>query len=304
MRNHLRRLVAIGTLAGAASFSLAAPPGSGEDSPAPRTEPDAERARGSLLRDLAGDFRYLVTFPARRTPEGTAKAAAVLAGIGGLILLDDEIRREVQERRTPALDRWERRIEPLGKVRHTSLGALAVYAIGKLARKPAVAETGRALGEALWFTEVLDLAAKGAFGRKEPNQDTRASDFFEGSSFFPSGHSARAFAFATVLAERHGNAAAAAAYPIATLVGLSRIERDVHWASDVAAGALLGHFVSKAIVARRAERKGTVRPPGRPSRMRLVPGRGGVALAISLDPSRREQARGASSDARLLSGER
>lgn len=288
--NHRRRLVAIGALAGAASLVLAAPPGSGEDSPAPIARADAERTRGSFLRDLAGDFRYIVTFPARRTPETTAKAAAILGGIGGLVLLDDEIRREVQERRSPALDRWERRIEPIGKVRHTSLGALAVYGIGKLARKPALAETGRALGEALLVTEVLDLAAKGAFGRKEPNPGTRASEFFEGSSFFPSGHAARTFAFATVLAERHGRASAAAAYPIAALVGLSRIERDVHWASDVAAGALLGHFVAKAVVARRAERERMPRPPDRPSRLRFVPGAGGVVLAISLDPRPPEQA--------------
>lgn len=224
-----------------------------------------------------------MTFPARRTPEGTAKAAAILAGIGGLVLLDDEIRREVQERRTPALDRWERRIEPIGKLRHTSLGALLVYGTGKLAGKPAIAETGRGLLEALLFTEILDLAAKGAFGREEPNPDTRASDFFEGSSFFPSGHTARSFAFATVVAERHGTVAAAVAYPLATLVGLSRLERDVHWSSDVAAGALLGHFVSKAIVERRREREGGGRAASPRSRLRLAPCSGGICLSVSLD---------------------
>ncbi len=301
MTKHPGRLLALGTLAGAASLALAAPPAtSAGESPVPTPETDPRNPRGSFVRNLAGDFRYLVTFPARRTAEGTAKATAVLAGIAGLVLLDDEIRREVQERRRPALDRWERRIEPIGKVRHTSLGALAVYGIGQLARKPALAETGRALGEALLFTEVLDLAAKGAFGRKEPNPHTRAGQFFEGSSFFPSGHAARAFAFATVLAERHGRPAAATAYPIATLVGLSRIERDVHWASDVAAGALLGHFVSKAIVARRAERERTARPPDRPPRLRLVPGPGGIVLAISLD-ARRPQRAPAAADPRRSS---
>jgi len=44
------------------------------------------------------------------------------------------------------------------------------------------------------------------------------------------------------------------AYPLASLVGLSRINVDVHWASDVFAGAALGWAVGKAVVSRRDER--------------------------------------------------
>ncbi len=252
----------------------------GETPGAVETTEASKRAAHGWLRNVAGDFRYLVTFPARRSPEGTWKAAAILGGIGGLVLLDDEIRREVQDRQTATLDRWERRIEPLGKVRHTSLAAAAVYGFGRVAGQPRVAETGRALIEALFLTEVLDIAAKGAFGRKEPNPDTRASDFFKGSSFFPSGHTARAFAFATVLAERHGGRAAWVAYPIASLVGLSRIERDVHWVSDVAAGAALGHFVSRAVVKRRAEREGATATREPPARILLVPASDGIEVRL------------------------
>jgi membrane-associated phospholipid phosphatase len=180
--------------------------------------------------------------------------------VGALILLDDEIRVEVQEERTRGLDRWERRIEPLGHIRNTTAAAFGVYGIGRVSRSERIAETGRTLLEALLFTEGIDAAAKGVFGRKEPGEGTRASDFFAGSSFFPSGHTARAFAFATVLAERHGRPAAVPAYGLAGLVGLSRIERDVHWASDVLAGAALGHVAARAIVERRAGRE---KPPRR-----------------------------------------
>jgi len=66
-----------------------------------------------------------------------------------------------------------------------------------------------------------------------------------------------------VLAEPHGKVAAWIGYPIATLVGLARIEQNVHWASDVLAGAALGHVIARAVVRRRegraAARQGRVR---------------------------------------------
>jgi membrane-associated phospholipid phosphatase len=210
--------------------------------------------------NLKDDGRYLLTFPRRRTRKGVVTASAVGAGVVLLVFLDDEIREEVQEERSRSLDRWERRIEHFGHARNTALGALAVYGGGRLFHSERAAETGRCLVEALVFTEGFTLTAKGALGREQPGEGTRASDFFEGGSFFPSGHTARAFAFATVLAERHGRPASLIAYPVATLVGLSRMERDVHWASDVLAGAALGHFVARAIVERRGARRPAPRP--------------------------------------------
>ena len=138
----------------------------------------------------------------------------------------------------------------------------ATWGIGKLIRHENTAETGRALIESLLFTELLGTAAKGLFGREGPDGG-EALDFFENGSAFPSGHTWRAFVVATVLAERHGKVAAWIGYPIATLVGLARIEQNVHWASDVLAGAALGHVIARAVVRRRegraAARHGRVR---------------------------------------------
>ncbi len=56
---------------------------------------------------------------------------------------------------------------------------------------------------------------------------------------FPSGHTAAAFVFATLIAAFFPMFAPAA-YVLAVLIGLSRIMLGVHYPSDIAAGAALG----------------------------------------------------------------
>ncbi len=63
---------------------------------------------------------------------------------------------------------------------------------------------------------------------------------------FPSGHSAAAFVFATLVMNFYP-AYAELAYACAAVVGISRILLGVHYPSDIAAGALLG--VSSALFA-------------------------------------------------------
>jgi membrane-associated phospholipid phosphatase len=60
-----------------------------------------------------------------------------------------------------------------------------------------------------------------------------------GSTSFPSGHAASAFAFATVV----GHELPPAALPLwllATAVAYSRVHTGVHYAGDVVVGALIG----------------------------------------------------------------
>ncbi len=62
----------------------------------------------------------------------------------------------------------------------------------------------------------------------------------------PSGHTTTAFVTATSLTYTYGWKAAVIAYPIAAFVGLTRLSDDVHWGSDVVAGAFLGYIVGRA----------------------------------------------------------
>ena len=69
-------------------------------------------------------------------------------------------------------------------------------------------------------------------------------------SAFPSGHSTAAFAVATVYAEEYKSKPwiPVIAYSSASLIALSRITENKHWASDVIVGSMLGYVCGKQVV--------------------------------------------------------
>lgn len=69
-------------------------------------------------------------------------------------------------------------------------------------------------------------------------------------SAFPSGHTTVAFAAATVFAKEYSNQIIipVIAYSAATLIGLSRLTENKHWATDVFAGAFLGYLSGRQVV--------------------------------------------------------
>lgn len=84
---------------------------------------------------------------------------------------------------------------------------------------------------------VVGGAMKFTFNRERPNRLDRFS--------LPSGHTYSAFATASSLQHTYGWKVGAIAYPIAAIVGLSRITDDYHWLSDVTAGAVLGTLIGR-----------------------------------------------------------
>lgn len=92
---------------------------------------------------------------------------------------------------------------------------------------------------ALVWSTVFSSVMKVSFGRPRPgNSDSHHS--------FPSGHTTTSFTTATSLTYAYGWKAAVVAYPLATFVGLSRMSDDVHWGSDVVAGAFVGFWAARA----------------------------------------------------------
>jgi membrane-associated phospholipid phosphatase len=140
------------------------------------------------------------------------------------------------------------------------LGGLSAAALGVGAAfdDPGLARLGLHSLEALLVAEIVVQPLKLAVGRRRPIEDDAGSTEFDPFRFdteyqsFPSGHAAQAFAVASVLDAELGDASPwvpYVAYPVAGLIGASRVVGRKHWLTDVVAGSAVGlfagHFVER-----------------------------------------------------------
>ena len=150
----------------------------------------------------------------------------------------------------------------------TSPGSFVIggglYAVGRLAKKPNVADVGWHGTEAVLISSGITGLLKGVLGRARPfvTNDTLAHDFKLGGGFsnadrqsFPSGHTTTAFAAASAVTSevqrmwpKYTWYVAPVLYGGATIVGLSRMYHNKHWASDVVLGAAVGTFSGLKVV--------------------------------------------------------
>ena len=86
----------------------------------------------------------------------------------------------------------------------------------------------------------LKYALKATVSRTRPNG--------ENDNVFPSGHTSATFAFATVAGHYYGKKVSIPGYTLAALVGMSRIENEKHFLSDVVFGATLGYIAGRTAV--------------------------------------------------------
>ncbi len=260
------------------SLFLAGMAGSAAAEEAPATQ--QRKTFRESFRTFVEDGRYLVTFPARTNARGVWLTAAFGAASALAMNRDGEIRDEVLESGSLTPGRMARKFEPLGRseVEAVALGALYLTARGARSER-LVATTATAFESYLWAM-VITSVAKGAFGRERPGRGAGAGEFFARDSIFPSGHTARSFAIASVFADRGGRKTAVFAYSTAALIGLSTVQEDRHWTSDVVAGAGLGLAIGKGIAGRHPEAArggsgGTAR-----AALQVIPRPGGAMVRI------------------------
>jgi membrane-associated phospholipid phosphatase len=141
--------------------------------------------------------------------------------------------------------------------------ATGLYLIGRSDGNRRVQALGLHSLESIIFADVLGGSIKLLAGRQRPYVDTKNPFSFQlwrgfrGDKFrsFPSGHTITSFAFASA-ATRESQFwwphsawyVGTAFYGGASLVGLSRIFNNQHWASDVMAGAAIGTLVGLKVV--------------------------------------------------------
>ncbi len=170
------------------------------------------------------------------------------------------------------------------------------YFLGLGTHSRPVAALGMHTGEAIVMSGILVVGLKGAFGRARPYVDpTKPHNFNFGKGFtsddyasFPSGDVTLAFAAATAASREVAQSwpgaskyMTPASYGAATLVGLARMYKNKHWASDVVAGAGVGTLSGVLF-----ERYNRAYPDNIFNRVFLpasiVPERGGAEIAWSV----------------------
>ena len=131
------------------------------------------------------------------------------------------------------------------------LGAVAgaFYLIGRKNNDYRARETGLLSAEALVNSMIAGAALKGITQRARPLDGRERSEFFDGGSSFPSGHSTQAWAVATVIAHEYKDRPAVqiVAYGIASAVSVARFTGHKHYLSDVLAGSALGFSIGKFV---------------------------------------------------------
>lgn len=139
-----------------------------------------------------------------------------------------------------------------------------LYAVGRIGHFERVADLGWHGTEAVLVADVVTYVLKGLNGRARPfvSGDTNSHDYKFLKGFtnsdrqsFPSGHTTSAFAAAAAVTAETGTWWPRSTWVIgplmyggATMVGLSRMYHNKHWASDVVLGAAIGTFSGWKIV--------------------------------------------------------
>jgi hypothetical protein len=117
--------------------------------------------------------------------------------------------------------------------------AVSVYAVGRATGDQKTASVGADLVRSQFVSQIVVQGVKFSTQRTRPDGSNQQA--------FPSGHTASAFATATVLNRHLGWKAGLPAYLFATYVGASRMSINKHHLSDVVMGATIGFAAGRSV---------------------------------------------------------
>jgi membrane-associated phospholipid phosphatase len=222
---------------------------------------------------LGNDFKQQFTAPFHLKGKDWAKVGGFAALTGGVMLADKSIQRYAVKlnERNPFIHDVGSYVTNFGASYEVyTLAGLAAY--GFIFKNEKIKTTTYLATQAYLTSYVMFTLVKYVAGQQRPNYidpETGTSlPKFHGPFYqfrknangskpatdsytaFPSGHTTLAFAAATVYAMEYRDrpAVPVIAYSAASLVGLTRITENKHWASNILAGAALGHLCGRQVV--------------------------------------------------------
>ena len=212
------------------------------------------RLNTSYLKGYIGDTGKILTSPVRWDDRDWYAAALVLSVTAGLYAYDQDLKEWVQRQRNRATDDLANIFTPFGDGLYTLPAAGLVYLYGAVQESEKAKRIGLLGAESIVLAGAFTGAIKMAGHRHRPDTGDQYNrwdgpGFSTDSLSFPSLHATTAFALATVVAEESGSPyVSSAAYGIASLVALSRLNDNEHWSSDLVLGSAIGYFTARAVL--------------------------------------------------------
>lgn len=213
-----------------------------------------------------GDGKKIVTFPVRWNGDQWA-AALITAGITSIVMVRDGAIQKTFDVSYPEVvhDGFRYFIEPFGSGIYSIPALVILYGSGALARDRKLQYVALKGTEAFLYSGIIIQILKQVTHRHRPNQDVPPDPWrWEGPignihyTSFPSGHSAGAFAVATVISMAYQKTVwvPLCCYSLASLVAVERLVSNEHWASDVIVGAAVGIGIGLTIAGGEGKRIG------------------------------------------------
>jgi len=220
------------------------PTASPSPGPQPSATPSLER---QFFKNVLHDQKAIWTSPFHLHGRDARWLVPLGAGTAALIATDRRTGDEIAESRKQL--NASRIVSYAGSGYGVGGVALTFYLFGRAKHDDRARETGLLGAEALIDSAIVVTALKEITQRSRPLSGKSRSDFFDGGSSFPSGHSIEAWSLATVIAnEYHGRRLVQiAAYGIAGAVSLARFTGQKHYLSDVLVGSAIGYGIGRYV---------------------------------------------------------
>lgn len=207
-----------------------------------------------LVEDFYKDGKHLFTSPFHLSKNDRLKAIGLVGVSITLFLVDEDLQDFFQDKRNNSSDKLADFVRPYGdKLPNFLLGG--IYVKGLVFKDQKAKDTAYLGFKSILFTQAVVLSLKYITGRERPNGN-KGAYFFKMLDFspstnslsFPSGHASTAFAFSSVIAHQYPKWwVKILVYSSAGLVAWSRVNDNVHFASDVLVGSAVGWYVGSTL---------------------------------------------------------
>lgn len=219
-----------------------------QPSPSPEPQPSATPSlEKQFFKNILLDQKAIWTAPLHLHGRDAAWLAPLALGTAALIATDRKTGDEIAESHRQL--HASRIVSYAGSDLGVGGVAASFYVFGRATHNDRARETGLLAAEALIDSGIVVTAVKEITQRRRPLAGQGRSDFFDGGSSFPSGHSIEAWSLATVIANEYHDRplVQVAAYGIAASVSVARFTGQQHYLSDVLVGSALGYGIGRYV---------------------------------------------------------